>query len=81
MQANAKHAHKDIIKMVTTVKLFVVPVFPGNTKTPPLKQPAKHARPIGFPIKPIKPNAYSVVISKKQNNAEHFAASVMPEST
>jgi hypothetical protein len=61
MLANAKHAHKDIIKMVTTVKLFVFPVFPGNTKTPPLKQPAKHARPIGFPIKLIKRNAKRVV--------------------
>jgi hypothetical protein len=62
-------------------KPFVFHVFLGNTKTSPPKQHAKHAQPIGFPIKPIKPNAYNVVISKKQNNAEHFAASVMPEST
>jgi hypothetical protein len=80
IQLNAKHVCKDIIK-IKMGKLFVFLVFLGNINTNPPKQLANNARPIGFPIKPIKPNAYNVVISKKQNNAEHFAASVMPEST
>ena len=66
---------------MTMGKLFVFPVFPGNTKTTPLKQRAKHAQPIGFPIKPIKRNAKRVEILKKRTNAERFAASATPEST
>jgi hypothetical protein len=60
---------------------FVSHVFPGNTKTTSLKQHAKHARPIGFPIKPIKRNAKRVGTLKKRTNAERFAASATPEST
>ena len=63
------------------VKPFVSHAFPGSTKTPQLKQHAKHARPIGFPIKLIKQNAKRVVTPKKQNNVERFAASATPEST
>ena len=62
-------------------KLFAFHVFQGNTNTFPPKQLANNARPIGFPIKRIKPNANSVTILKKQNNAEHFAASATPAST
>jgi hypothetical protein len=36
MQANAKHAHKDIIK-TSLGKGFVFSVFLDSTKTPPLK--------------------------------------------
>jgi hypothetical protein len=60
---------------------FVSHVSPENTKTTPLKQRAKHARPIGFPIKPIKRNAKRVGTLKKRTNAERFAASATPEST
>jgi hypothetical protein len=80
MQLNAKHAHKDTSR-ITRVKPYVSPVFQGSTKTPPLKPHAKHARPIGFPIKPIKRNAKRVVTPKKQNNVGRFAASATPEST
>ena len=80
MQANAKHAHLDTIN-TSEAKRFVSSVFLDNTKTPPLKQPAKRARPIGFPIKLIKQNAKRVVTPKKQNNAARFAASATPEST
>jgi hypothetical protein len=62
-------------------KPFVFHVFLGNTKTSPPKQHAKHAQPIGFPIKPIKPNVERVVKPKKLKNAERFAASATPEST
>ena len=80
MQLNAKHAQEDLIKM-TMGKLFVFPVSLENTKTTPLRQRAKHARPIGFPIKPIKRNAKRVEILKKRTNAKRFAASATPEST
>ena len=80
MQANAKHAQKGTDNP-TMAKRFVFPVFLGNTKTSPLKQHAKHARPIGFPIKPIKRNAKRVVTLKKQNNVGRFAASATLEST
>ena len=74
MQANAKHAQKGTDNP-TMAKRFVFPVFLGNTKTSPLKQHAKHARPIGFPIEPIEPSAKRVVKPKDPPKAEHFAAS------
>ena len=80
MQANAKHAQTGTDNP-TTAKRFVFPVFPGNTKTPPLKQHAKNARPIGFPIKPIKPHANNVVKPKEQTKAIHLAASARPACT
>ena len=80
MQANAKHAQKGTDNP-TMAKRFVFPVFLGNTKTSPLKQHAKHARPIGFPIKPIKPRAKCVVKPKEPTTAIHLAASARLECT
>ena len=74
MQANAKHAHLDTIN-TSEAKRFVFSVFLGNTKTTPPKQPAKHARPIGIPTKPNKPNAKPVAQLRGPTKAERFAAS------
>ena len=80
MQANAKHAQKGTDNL-TLAKRFVFPVFLGNIKTSPPKQVAKNARPIGFPIKPIKPRAKCVVKPKEPTTAIHLAASARLECT
>jgi hypothetical protein len=80
MQANAKHAHLDFIR-TSEAKRFVFNVFLDSTKTPPPKQPAKHARPIGIPTKPNKRNAKPVAQPKGPTRAARFAASARPACT